>query len=59
MLCKVKSWPGPPTTFLGYLISHEGHHRGLSIVCLRIGGTKLPQEIVYGIWEGWRKLSGD
>jgi uncharacterized damage-inducible protein DinB len=52
---KVKSWQGSPAKFLGYLISHEGHHRGLTLVCLRIGGTKLPQKITYGIWDCWRK----
>lgn len=52
---KVKSWQGSPTTYLGYFISHESHHRGLIMVCLRFGGTKLPQKVSYGIWDSWRK----
>ena len=32
---KVKNWKGPPASFLGYLIAHEAHHRGLAMVALR------------------------
>lgn len=53
---RVKSWKGPPATFLGYLIAHEAHHRGLAIVALRTGGHKVPQDVVYGIWD-WGKTS--
>lgn len=52
---KVKSWKGPPATFLGYMLAHEAHHRALAIVALRSGGHKLPQEVVFGLWE-WGKL---
>lgn len=52
---KVKSWKGSPSTFLGYLIAHEAHHRGLVTVSLRMSGTKIPAEIVYGIWAAWNK----
>ena len=27
----VKKWNGSPATFLGYMIAHEAHHRGLTI----------------------------
>ena len=53
---KVKGWTGPPASFLGYLVAHEAHHRALAIVALRASGTKLPQEVVLGIWE-WGKRS--
>jgi len=52
---KVKSWKGTPTSYLGYLLAHEGHHRALTLVCLRFGGTKMPDSIKYGIWDAWRK----
>jgi uncharacterized damage-inducible protein DinB len=52
---KVKGWKGSPTSFLGYVLAHEAHHRALAIVALRAGGHKLPQEVVYGLWE-WGKL---
>ena len=51
---RVRSWDGPPATFLGYLIAHEAHHRGLAMVALRIAGHKLPSEVVYGQWD-WGK----
>lgn len=51
---KVKNWNGPIESFLGYLIAHEAHHRGLAMVAMRISGHKVPQEIVYGQWD-WGK----
>lgn len=54
---KVKNWNGPPATFLGYLIAHEAHHRGLAMVALRMSGHKLPQEVVYGQWDWGKKRS--
>ncbi len=53
---KMKSWSGrSPVSFLGYLISHESHHRGLVIVSLRLSGRKLDKDVTYGIWN-WSKL---
>ncbi len=52
----VKSWKGAPATFLGYLVAHEAHHRGLAMVAMRIAGRKIPQEVVYGQWD-WGKRS--
>ena len=51
----VKSWKGPPATYLAYFVSHESHHRGLALVCMRMAGTKIPDEAKYGLWDGWRK----
>ena len=51
---KVRSWQNSVTTYLGYFISHESHHRGHIMTCLRFGGTRLDKSIVYGIWDGWR-----
>ena len=48
---KVKAWKGPPETFLGYLAAHEAHHRGLALAALRAAGHKLPQELVFGLWD--------
>ena len=53
----VKNWNGPPATFLGYLIAHEAHHRGLALVAVRIAGHKLPKEVVYGLWDWGKKRS--
>jgi uncharacterized damage-inducible protein DinB len=53
---KVRRWRGPPATFMGYLVAHEAHHRGLAMVAMRMCGRKLPPEIVYGQWQ-WGKQS--
>ena len=52
---KLSSWNGPPASFLGYLVSHEAHHRGLAIVSMRASGHRVPKEVSYGIWSGWGK----
>lgn len=53
---RVRGWRGPPASFLGYLVAHEAHHRGLALVALRMAGRKVPKEVVYGLWD-WGKLS--
>lgn len=52
----VKNWNGPPATFLGYLIAHDAHHRGLALAAVRVSGHKLPKEVIYGLWD-WGKRS--
>ena len=41
--------------FIGYLLSHEAHHRGNILLTLKLCGYKLTDELKYGIWE-WNKL---
>lgn len=52
---RVRAWKGPPASFLGYLCAHEGHHRGLVLVSLRLAGIRMPKTVTYGLWDGWRK----
>lgn len=52
---EVRSWGGPPETYLGYLITHEEHHRALAIVSLRLCGHRLPSTLTDGRWYAWRK----
>ena len=40
--------------FLGYLIAHEGYHRGEIGMTLTLAGQPLPDEILYGLWD-WDK----
>lgn len=49
----VKGFPGPPATFLGYLISHESYHWGEIGLALAQSERPLPREVALGIWRGW------
>lgn len=48
---KVKGFKPHATAFLGYLISHESHHRGQAGWALKISGHPLDQKTAYGLWE--------
>jgi uncharacterized damage-inducible protein DinB len=48
---KVKGFKPHAAAFVGYLISHESHHRGQAEWALRFSGHALPDNISYGLWE--------
>jgi len=48
---KVKGFKPHATAFLGYLISHESHHRGQIGWTLKQTGHPLDQKTAYGMWE--------
>lgn len=48
---KVKGFKPHAAAFLGYLISHESHHRGQIALSLKQSGKPLDRKISYGLWE--------
>ena len=48
---KIKNFKPHATAFVGYLISHESHHRGQLELVLRYGGFSLDDKTSYGMWE--------
>ena len=48
---KVKGFKPHVGAFVGYLISHESHHRGQIALSLKQSGKPLDKKVSYGIWE--------
>jgi uncharacterized damage-inducible protein DinB len=48
---KVKGFKPHAAAFLGYLISHESHHRGQIALSLKQAGNALDKKTGYGLWE--------
>jgi len=47
----VKGFRPDVAGFLGYLISHDAHHRGQIAMLARQIGHPLPQKVMFGMWE--------
>jgi uncharacterized damage-inducible protein DinB len=48
---KIKGFKPHAVAFIGYLISHESHHRGQIGWTLKSSGHPLDQKTSYGLWE--------
>ena len=48
---KVKNFKPGVAAFLGYVISHESHHRGQIMLSLKQSGHPVDKKVQYGIWE--------
>jgi uncharacterized damage-inducible protein DinB len=47
---KVKNFKPHVTAFVGYLISHESHHRGQAGWALKHAGHPLDKKTAFGLW---------
>jgi uncharacterized damage-inducible protein DinB len=48
---KIKGFKPHATAFVGYIISHESHHRGQIMLSLKQSGRKISKSINFGLWE--------
>jgi uncharacterized damage-inducible protein DinB len=48
---KLKGFKPHPVAFVGYLISHESHHRGQVGWTLKYAGQPLDKKTAFGLWE--------
>lgn len=48
---RIKGFKPHPAAFLGYLISHESHHRGQIMLSLKQSGHPVDKKVQFGIWE--------
>lgn len=48
---KIKGFKPHPSAFLGYIISHESHHRGQILLALKQSGHPADKKIAFGLWE--------
>jgi uncharacterized damage-inducible protein DinB len=48
---KLKGFKPHPTAFVGYLISHESHHRGQIMLCLKENKHLTNKSLGFGLWE--------
>jgi uncharacterized damage-inducible protein DinB len=48
---KIKGFKPHVHAFVGYLISHESHHRGQVALALKESGMPLDKKTAYGLWE--------
>lgn len=48
---KIKGFKPHPVAFLGYLLAHEGHHRGQILLALKANQHMVDRKVQYGLWE--------
>ena len=48
---RIKNFKPHAAAFVGYLVSHESHHRGQIALTLKLNGAPLDKKIGFGMWE--------
>jgi uncharacterized damage-inducible protein DinB len=48
---RIKGFKPDAAGFIGYLISHEAHHRGQATMLARQVGHPVSQKVMFGMWE--------
>jgi uncharacterized damage-inducible protein DinB len=48
---RIKGFKPHTTAFVGYIISHESHHRGQIMLSLKQSGRKISKSVNFGLWE--------
>jgi uncharacterized damage-inducible protein DinB len=48
---RIKGFKPHAAAFLGYLISHESHHRGQIVLTLKQAGHPIDRKTAFGLWE--------
>jgi uncharacterized damage-inducible protein DinB len=51
----LKGYKRGPAAFLGYLIAHEGHHRGQIVLHLKYAKMPVDKVLGFALWE-WEKI---
>lgn len=52
---KLRGYKRGAAAFCGYMVAHEGHHRGQILVHLKHGKMPVDRELTYALWD-WEKL---